>query len=218
VYPGAPYDFSALAAIVRSYPAYKDMTDAQIMVFLQGFNPNGCPYIALTNSLLQHYAHDPAAFEKRFNIPLMADGHYNYAGIATDFYCWVLTTHPDIANQSGLNIPQTEDFWPAFCQAHGVSSKVTQIDVTPSDYKEKAENGTITIAIHPVDGLYNLDGTPYTGNSTNVNDGHEMVVTGVTEDGRYIVSSWGREYYFDPSNPAFNEWGASIVFTQVTYD
>ena len=25
-----------------------------------------------------------------------------------------------------------------------------------------------------------------------------MTVTGVTEDGRYIVSSWGGKYYIDP--------------------
>jgi len=26
-----------------------------------------------------------------------------------------------------------------------------------------------------------------------------MTVTGITDDGRYIVSSWGKVYYLDPS-------------------
>ena len=28
---------------------------------------------------------------------------------------------------------------------------------------------------------------------------HWMTITGVTKDGRYIISSWGDKYYIDPS-------------------
>ena len=30
-------------------------------------------------------------------------------------------------------------------------------------------------------------------------ESHWMTITGVTKDGRYIVSSWGKRYYLNPS-------------------
>ena len=29
--------------------------------------------------------------------------------------------------------------------------------------------------------------------------GHAITVTGVTDDGKWIVSSWGKKYYIDPN-------------------
>ena len=37
-----------------------------------------------------------------------------------------------------------------------------------------------------------------------INGGHAMTITGTTSDGRYIVSSWGRKYYIDPSEGQVN--------------
>jgi len=31
---------------------------------------------------------------------------------------------------------------------------------------------------------------------------HEMTITGITSDGRYEVSTWGKKFYFDPENNA----------------
>ena len=28
---------------------------------------------------------------------------------------------------------------------------------------------------------------------------HEMTITGITDDGRYEVSSWGKKLYYDPA-------------------
>ena len=33
-------------------------------------------------------------------------------------------------------------------------------------------------------------------------EGHEMTITGITSDGRYEVSTWGKKFYFDPENNA----------------
>jgi hypothetical protein len=43
--------------------------------------------------------------------------------------------------------------------------------------------------------LYNKDGSVA---AKDVGD-HWMTVTGTTKDGRYIVSSWGKRYYLNPS-------------------
>ena len=42
--------------------------------------------------------------------------------------------------------------------------------------------------------------------------GHSMSITGVTDDGRYIVSSWGKKYYLDPSELS----DASYVISDIT--
>ena len=38
------------------------------------------------------------------------------------------------------------------------------------------------------------------GNRYYIDGGHAITVTGITEDGRYIVSSWGEKYYINPSD------------------
>ena len=42
--------------------------------------------------------------------------------------------------------------------------------------------------------LYNEDGSKYRSDV----GGHWMTITGVTDDGRYIVSSWGKKLYLKP--------------------
>ena len=42
--------------------------------------------------------------------------------------------------------------------------------------------------------------------------GHWMTVTGVADDGRYIVSSWGKKYYVDPSEL---KW-MNLLITDIT--
>ena len=54
----------------------------------------------------------------------------------------------------------------------------------------------------PVKALFREDGTAA---AVDVG-GHWMTITGTTEDGRYIVSSWGGRYFLNPSelnNPSF---------------
>ena len=47
-----------------------------------------------------------------------------------------------------------------------------------------------------------LEGTEMrddSGNVSTLGGGHYVTITGITDDGRYIVSSWGGKYYIDPS-------------------
>lgn len=55
------------------------------------------------------------------------------------------------------------------------------------------------------------------GNRVETNVGtHAMVVTGITEDGKYIVSSWGEKYIFDPNETQPN--GQSTILASTTLD
>ena len=59
-------------------------------------------------------------------------------------------------------------------------------------YLESGQN--VTVGVDPEFTLYNEAGEKM-GTSHN----HWMTITDVTEDGRYVVSSWGRKYYLIPS-------------------
>ena len=71
------------------------------------------------------------------------------------------------------------------------------VKVTVDNYHEYAKKGQVIISTRPLnlwkrkaDGSYMLVDTR--------DGGHAMTVTGVTEDGRFIVSSWGETYYLNP--------------------
>lgn len=66
--------------------------------------------------------------------------------------------------------------------------------------KKEAEKGNrVIISTHPVI----LEDAR--GRMVQMDGGHAMTVTGLTDDGRITVSSWGKKYYIDPENPDFRE-------------
>ena len=73
------------------------------------------------------------------------------------------------------------------------SSSKYEYKPAQQDVKSYIESGkSVTIMVY--DEKYNLY-----GNSVRHEDGgHAMTITGVTDDGRYVVSSWGDKYYLKP--------------------
>ncbi|RKM56697.1 hypothetical protein D6856_14460 [Butyrivibrio sp. XB500-5] len=46
----------------------------------------------------------------------------------------------------------------------------------------------------------------YVGNSiAKSSSGHQMIITGITADGRYIVSTWGRKLFYDPKKNSIKD-------------
>ena len=77
---------------------------------------------------------------------------------------------------------------------------------------KKDDNTSIILDASGSD-LYDLE-----GNLTGSNIGaHAMYITGVTEDGKIKVSSWGEEYIVDLSNVSERE-GGRIGFISVDYE
>lgn len=68
-------------------------------------------------------------------------------------------------------------------------------------------------------------GTQFCDENGNVQQtlggGHAVLITGVTDDGRYIISSWGNQYYVDPSqtyiDPKSGE-SSSVINGYLTLD
>jgi hypothetical protein len=128
---------------------------------------------------------------------------------------------------AGATEPQICQYWPQFCKDHGVkvdseagyavsvvnnkwvfnqgSSKLW--DVTPKNWAKKAKGGTIILSMSPTI-LYNLDGSL----ACNVQGGHAVDITGVTDSGDFIVSSWGKEYLINPNDGTING------FDKITYE
>ena len=64
---------------------------------------------------------------------------------------------------------------------------------SPKDVKSYLESGkSVTIIVY--DEKFKL----YTNNGSLETGKHGMTITGVTDDGRYVVSSWGDKYYLKP--------------------
>jgi hypothetical protein len=191
-----------------------------------------CWDIAMVNTLLERYKDDPSDFEQKFGIPLYAGDDFNFDGIAELYYDWIKQNHPDdlTAGQNGalgLYMSCYSSCWTEFCADHGVKADVTphitpvpghpnevytdqmMTDVTPQNWVKKAKGGTIEVNVNWVDLI-----DPSTGQHVipKQNGAHAMDITGVTDNGYFIVSSWGKEYYLDPSN------GSIYDFMKITYE
>ena len=196
------YRDEVLQSIVRRY--YPDFSDKEIKEFLQTLNSEGCGYVALCNTIFVAYDGREDEFLSDFGFSMYQYGELNYDVIIVDFYC-----SKDNARATGTNQYEREHIWEEYLKERGVWTDVTcDVKVTPESYDEVARRGQLIIAVSP---------TILEDKQGNIVDdragGHAMTVTGVTEDGRYIVSSWGRRFYVDPQNDY-----ERIQFQQVRYE
>ena len=188
--------------IVRKY--YPDYSDQEIRDLLIELNSEGCGYVALCNTIFWEFVGREEEFEEIFGFPMYKDGDLNYNAIIVDLYC-----DKDKKSKSGTNIPERKDIWEDYLAEHGIDVNVEcYIDVTTDNYNDIADKGQIIVAIEPCILEDEAGNTVF-----KANGGHAMTVTGVTEDGRFIVSSWGKRYYIDPDTD-YNR----LQFQQVRYD
>ena len=71
---------------------------------------------------------------------------------------------------------------------------------SPDSVKSYLDQGKSVSIIDKDFTLYNEDGSKYRSDV----GGHWMTITGVTDDGRYIVSSWGKKLYLKPDELNLN--------------
>ena len=192
--------------IIHRY--YPDLNDKQIADLLSWLNRTGCGYVADVNSILQHYANDPAGFRKKFGFNLYnPDGTVNFNQLLLDFWCYVQSRHPHV-DPTGAGRKTPDGIFPTgdgmlkdYLQSHGITVSTTRVKwATFADYDQMRKTGTVTISVNPLI-LHNMDGT-LSGNSGA--GAHAMVVTGEGADPsgrRYlIVSSWGDQYKIYPGD------------------
>jgi len=192
---------------------YPELTEEEAKAMLKAAAENGCGYVTMCNSIFQEFAGKEDEFEKIFGFPYYdEDGNVNHERLFIEMYT---TTYRD-----GINIG--EDGYPKgtkpesrmevlnnFLKDKDITATSTQnVELTPENVEQYTSEGKyILIGAHE-DGtllkrgemLYNMDGTEYGTLSK-----HCMMVTGVTDDGKIIVSSWGKEYYLEMSEMDDNE-------------
>lgn len=209
-----------MADIVRKY--YPDFTDQQVEDYLRKLNSEGCGYVALINTLFSQYVGRETEFEETFGYPMYDEnGDLNYNAVITDLYAATdnhnLVDGVDVINHDedpsdtegwGTNQNSRKYRFEMYLDNHGVEVDVrNQLTVTPETYNEIVKDGDLIVGVSPCI-LYDANGNEL----CNLDGGHAMTVTGVTEDGYYRVSSWGKEYYIVPSDQ-YNR----IQFQQISY-
>ena len=197
------YKDEDIQVIVRKY--YPELSDKEVQKLLKQMNSEGCTYVAVCNTIFKEYVGREDEFEKTFGFPMHKDGDLNYDALIVDYYC-SKDTEESVRFD---NIELVEERWEAYLKEHDVDvDVVSRLKVTPETYDEIVSGGQLIVSVRPL----NLEDEQ--GNIVDGRDcGHAMTVTGVTEDGRYIVSSWGKVYYVDPKNNY-----SAIVFQQVRYE
>ena len=198
-----------------------NLNSSELYSFYYKMNMTGCAYVALLNTVFVHFQGREEEFEKTFGYPMYdKNGNLNYDVLFADIYT---TKYSDGKTFEGLRPAEGEKLIERFLKDRGVNcdAKVTS-NVSPENIDTLLYDGKQVI-IHYWDGnIYPAD-----GGKAHPITAHDMVITGVTEDGKYIVSSWGYKYYLDPKEIVTrqhkdkngNTWDqkTSFSYTVITY-
>ena len=206
-----------LRQIVKKY--FPDYEEEQINAFLKKLYSEGCGYVVIINTLMEHFDGKEELFEKTFGFPMYnEDGDLNYDMLLLDFYA---ATDNHIQGKQGDEINYEEDrnekeqgddyvysldttgIGTTFSQRiyrtqlylkdKGVVMRITNNKpVTLGTFRQLAQKGRVMISLRGGN-VQNEDGSTY-----SYCPGHAMIVTGITNDCRYIVSTWGKKLYVDP--------------------
>lgn len=212
----------------------RHLSDREKDAYFKRLNSEGCGYVAIVNTIFVEYADKPAEFEKTFGYPMYHNGDLNYDMLIADMYSTMDNTDGsgkfdpyndyDVdsdgnkgsynawTDKSGNGTYPSEQakFITNFMKDHGVdvSSTVTN-NVTVDNFEQLSREGKQVVVDFYHGDLLNMNGTV----AQTINGGHAMTVTGVTKDGKFIVSSWGKEYMIDPKGT-----NAKTYMTFVTVD
>ncbi|MGL5436034.1 MAG: hypothetical protein ACRDBO_11625 [Lachnospiraceae bacterium] len=220
-----------LYTIIRKY--YPEMTSEQVENYFIKMNSEGCGYVAVINTIFMAFEGKEDEFERTFGFPMYENGDLNFDKLFVDFYSrtdnhveifgmdynntredyhfgdggfWLF--YDQFSDQQGKGTTPTTLPYRAqlYLQEKGVDLTISSsVEVTTENFAQISKDQQVIMYYYngPLD---NLDGSCVQNIS-----GHAMTVTGVTSDGRYIVSSWGRKYYVDSAK------GGTIQFDSFKY-
>ncbi len=169
-------------------------------VDVPGLNHQGCEYQALVNTIFEYYIHrenGETEFYQKFGYTLRDEnGNLNYEIALVDLY-----SKNEEPNIDGLTDEAAEKIIERYMGDSGndgnssvsVDMKRNQ-HITVNNIDNYLRSGKQVIVSSQRYILYDEAGKQRSCG------GHAMVITGVTKDGRYIVSSWGDKYYIDPKD------------------
>jgi hypothetical protein len=195
----------------------KGITDENIMLAVLDYAKNqGCGQAVITNWICEKYTDNPEEFEEKFGYPLFTEKGYYYNDYLTYNYPVVLTdvflsTNDQFLQDNivdGNFIPFNDDssvhadeMGIKYAMAIGENVEYIQVvhDVSVETYQRYIAEGYDAACI----AAYRYDLEPYGDDNSYLptfhsnrdsEDGHWMTITGVSENGNLIVSSWGDEW------------------------
>ncbi len=188
------------------------------------FTDSECAYLAYYADVVNIYKDDPDGFRAKYNTDL-----YDEDGNVTDAAKYAINTeynalvgNRDMVLETGIEATtyySQKNKLDHFLNEHGDSMTYEYVDttspMTQEEFYEYTEKGGM-VAVNAFDyKLYDENGNDVTWDPLNIggDSGHAMVITGVTDDGRYIVSSWGDEYYLDPDD--CGEYYITVYYVEV---
>ena len=214
----------------------RHLSDREKDAYFKRLNSEGCGYVAIVNTIFVEYADRPAEFEKTFGYPMYHNGDLNYDMLIADMYSSMDNTdgsgHFNPINDYNLGDdgdrgsynPWTDKsgtgtfpreqatFITNFMKDHGVDvSASTTNNVTVDNFEQLSREGKQVVVDFYHGDLLNMNGTV----AQTIDGGHAMTVTGVTKDGKFIVSSWGKEYMIDPKGTNSKTY---MTFVTVDYN
>lgn len=189
-------DESDYLDIIIANTGKEDFSEDELKLYLDELNSHGCGYAAITNTIMEYYCNRPNGeqeFYEKFGFPIRkADGNLNFDRVIVDLY----------SKQNGLNhnSVNTESFSTILSQYMGDCGATIKVEkdvkVTATNYDNLVREGKQVVVMGWDFPLYYDE----TKSKKRVCGGHGMVVTGVTEDGLLIVSTWGGKAYIDPKD------------------
>jgi uncharacterized protein YjdB len=186
-------------------------TEDEIQLYLERISDTGCGYTAFANTVFNHFYGNAAGFQNTFGFPMKdSKGNFNTGVWIVDFYSYVLMKRigsdmPTVDNGQddnyirgegkGYSTADNSGYFKAYMQEHGINVDVIKLDssnITTANFVSVAKSGEIILEADEYT-LYNEDGSNF--NMPLPETYHAMVITGITSDGYFIVSSGGKKLY-----------------------
>ena len=176
-----------IQALLEQY--YPGASYEEKLAYLDSIANTGCGNTAFANLVFKKFEGREKDFYNTFGYSMydirMSNGSltidYNYEPVILDLFSnghKRNNIRDATRSAKGTSIFSRNEMEDYLKRKYGVS-----LDNLPNDYIYLGEEGY---------SLYSMDNTLYYGNG----EGHAMIVTGYTESGDKIVSSWGQKYIF----------------------
>lgn len=230
----SPYGMEIRKIVRKYYPQY---SDAQVNAFLEKLDSEGCGYAVIVNILCDYFKDKEEAFLQTFGFPLYGEnGDFNYTLLLVDFYAATDNHYLDgvtdrINYQEDCNEKEKSDSYDATMDVTGWGTNFDQREyrtklylknkgvritsynkalMTPGLVRKKSLDGYYIVISLNHGYVQNEDWSHY-----KYCPGHAMIITGVTEDGRYIVSTWGKKLYVDPTEVVEKDGETTEIYYQL---
>lgn len=218
---GLDSDRTYIRELIHSYEEYAGYSDQEIDELLQKLNSEGCGYVAFANIVVDEYRRKEEEFEQTFGFPLFLENvngysYVDYNRLIIDLYCAsdnhkkvkvmrreydIYDEKEDLSSTIGRGTTPEDRIYrfERYMRGHNIPVKIENIECKLDEVyqrcKDEEESGNrVIISTCPVR-LEDDEGEP-----VQMDGGHAMTVTGLTDDGRIEVSSWGEKYYLSPED------------------